>query len=70
MTYRERVTIEHPEAVSHDWGGGVAGCPRFYGYEDTCPCTAGSQLEECTHCWDREAPPRKVKPRRKKNATI
>lgn len=60
MTFRERIAIEHPEAVGRGLGG-VAGCPSSYGYEDTCPCAVGNQLEECTHCWDREAPPRKVK---------
>lgn len=67
MTYRERVAIEHPEAISTSAPEGVVGCPYHYGYETlqtSCRC---GQVGACTICWGRQAPPRKVKPRRKEH---
>lgn len=71
MTYRERVAIEHPEAVKPIVPGGVIGCPYNYGYETwqaaKTTCRLGSVVGACTVCWGRQAPPRKVKPRRKEH---
>ena len=67
MTYRERVAIEHPEAVNSDSAGGVWGCPGDYwegapNIQSSCDVAHGA----CTVCWDRQAAPRKVKVRKKK----
>lgn len=55
MTFREKMTIEHPDLVDSDYLGGVANCPRTYGYEYNNVC-AGINEEACTKCWDREIP--------------
>lgn len=71
MTYRERAKIEHPEAISPIVPGGVIGCPHNYGYEtprsSQSACRLGEVVGACTVCWGRQAPPRKVKPRRKEH---
>ena len=66
MTYRERIAIEHPDRLSPWAGGGVIGCPSSYGYEPHGahePCVD----QGCDYCWNRQAPPRKVKVREKTN---
>lgn len=65
MTYRERVKIEHPWAISQTAPGGVILCPDNFGYEMTTACQCGQTVGACNICWGRQAPPRKVKPRRK-----
>lgn len=71
MTYRERVAIEHPEAIKPIVPGGVIGCPHNYGYETKqtalTACRFGEVGGACAACWGRQAPPRKVKPRRKEH---
>lgn len=66
MTYRGRVAIEHPEAVNRYAIGGVIGCPSAYNYENERKCSPLGE-KECANCWNRNAPPRKVKPRRKEH---
>lgn len=61
MTFREKLTLEHPDCLNEDYGGGVRGCPSAYGYEERAegPCfELGYQINEagCTRCWDREIP--------------
>ena len=58
MTYRERLTIEHPERIDSEMLGGCDGCPADYGYSDdhhadNCPFDRPSP-ENCTKCWNRE----------------
>lgn len=57
-TFRQRVSREHPEAVNSYCGGGVQGCPKTYGYEDSCPCLGSGRLPDdaCTWCWNRKIP--------------
>lgn len=54
MTYREKLKIEHPDAINPESDDGCEGCPHNYGYcefdRDVC---AGST---CAECWDREIP--------------
>lgn len=55
MTCREKLAIEHPDAIL-DWcDGGCYGCPIDYGYlpkPDPCIYTS----DTCTACWNREIP--------------
>ena len=53
MTYRERLTMEHPEFVGENLIGGCKGCPTTYGYvpEGSISC---HDYSSCTECWDRE----------------
>lgn len=61
MTFREKVTKEHPEAIEPNQFGGVIGCPHLYGYEseDRIYCEPNNYLANqviCAKCWDREIP--------------
>lgn len=57
MTCREKAKIEHPECVNSAFRGGVAHCPRSYGYlEDPDFCYDTWDMHRCTKCWDREIP--------------
>ena len=52
MTCREKLKINHPDAISKNAPGGCVGCPYDYGYAGkpyycTPPVT-------CEECWDRE----------------
>lgn len=68
MTFRERIAIEHPEKLMDSAMGGVFSCPFAYNYEGVPSRGCGIlSHEKCKNCWDREAPPRKVKPRRKEH---
>lgn len=52
MTFRERLTKEHPDKIDEKFDGGCFGCPYDYGYEDRskyCEISAN-----CTDCWNRE----------------
>lgn len=56
MTFREKLTIEHPYCVDKCCPGGCFGCPGNYGYEpESFDCT-GFLRDECTACWNREIP--------------
>ena len=71
MTYRERIAIEHPEEINPYCEGGVRGCPGMVypgaPSSESCPCPYHEITNAgCTACWDRQAPPRKVKVRKKK----
>lgn len=61
MTFREKVTLEHPDEISNRCHGGVHGCPVSYGYEDSVACgnSLGHTNKKCTECWDREMPEEK-----------
>lgn len=59
MTCREKLAMEHPEAVVERLVGGCEGCPHEYGYlsdPDWCGSITMGLLEACTKCWDREIP--------------
>ena len=58
MTFREKLTKEHPEQVGIRFDGGCAYCPYSYGYEDWAdrPCAKGPM--DCTVCWGREYDPK------------
>ena len=56
MKLREKLAIEHPEAVDSKYGGGCLGCPMDYGYASEprgCECNEIT----CTACWDTEYDP-------------
>ena len=60
MTCREKAKIEHPECINAVFEGGVAQCPRTYGYlEDPYYCTDIWDESRCDRCWDREIPEEK-----------
>lgn len=69
MTCREKLKMEHPEYVIHNYisdkesigilgtryAGGCKGCPSNYGYmADPDWCDGTSS--RCTECWDRKIP--------------
>lgn len=57
MTYREKIAIEHPDAIDSKKWGGVIGCPDDYGYQidpSICRDWATSLNERCRKCWDRK----------------
>lgn len=61
MTFKEKLKMEHPEAVALWARGGCIGCPSTYGYEkkdrNRCPQTPECWTKEnCTACWNREIP--------------
>lgn len=69
MTCREKLKIQHPEYVVHDYisdkeslgllgsnyAGGCKGCPSNYGYLDEPEWCDGTS-SRCAECWDREIP--------------
>ena len=60
MTCREKAKIEHPECINAVFEGGVAQCPRTYGYlEDPDYCYDTWDESRCDRCWDREIPEEK-----------
>lgn len=60
MICREKLKLEHPDAVDRAFLGGCRGCPSRYGY--LCkPDYCKSKHEICTKCWDREIPEEKSK---------
>lgn len=60
MTCREKLKLEHPDAIDTVFLGGCSGCPSRYGYLDK-PDYCQSKHEICTECWDREIPEEKPK---------
>lgn len=55
MTFKEKLKMEHPEAVTTWARGGCIGCPSTYGYEskdrNRCPQTPECWTKEnCTTC--------------------
>lgn len=55
MTYKEKLTLEHPNKIDEKCVGGVAGCPSMYGYEASRQCTYHND-DKCAECWNREIP--------------
>lgn len=57
MTYREKITQDHPEKVGEEYGGGACGCPGAL-YKGAPIVTDGCRLptRDCTACWDSEIP--------------
>lgn len=60
MTFREKLTKEHPERVGMMYDGCCCGCPHHYGYEkkEDRPCAKGAY--DCTICWGRAIPEKKA----------
>ena len=56
MTFREKLALEHPEAIAESCQGGCIGCPSSYGYEENLEECEESSEKKCTRCWDREIP--------------
>ena len=62
MTYREKISCEHPEAVGDEYVAGVCGGPISWGYgnKKEFKCFEASYYdsivppEACQACWDRE----------------
>lgn len=59
MTFREKLSIEHPEYIGNIWDGGCKDCPYSYDYEgienNICDNkTVNNDI--CTRCWNREYP--------------
>lgn len=51
MTFKEKLSIEHPEWVDDWYVGGCKCCPKDYGYETlSLFCCQIS----CQECWNRE----------------
>ena len=51
MTFKEKLTLEHPEALNNYCYNNIEGCPSDYGYsldEEFCPAS------NCADCWNRE----------------
>lgn len=51
MTFKEKLTLEHPEALNNYCYNNIEGCPSDYGYskeEEVCPAS------NCVDCWNRE----------------
>lgn len=74
MTYRERIKRQMPEFVQETACGGVCGCPGDYWEGATIAATGSpdcsrAEKEACRSCWDKEASPLKVRPKRRKVAT-
>lgn len=53
MTCREKLAIEHPEAIDWRSAGGSAYCPHHFGYASK-PEWCKVDREKCKTCWDRE----------------
>ena len=66
MTFREKITKEHPEKIDNTCDGGVFGCPYDYYYEGWIDCsdTSDRNNEKCTKCWNREIPEEKSEPKK------
>ena len=52
MTYKEKLSKEHPEKLNPKYRGGCAGCPCDYEYEPFSEACS----EDCDSCWNREIP--------------
>ena len=71
MTCREKAKIEHPELVDDRYKGGVAHCPRTYGYlEDPDYCHNIWDALRCVKCWNREIPKEKNSIAESKHKTL
>lgn len=53
MTYREKLQMEHPDAVSPSYMGGCNKCPKSYGYGPEC-CGNAYCFGKCFECWNKE----------------
>ena len=58
MTAREKLAMEHPEAIGTIYDGGCLGCPSDRGYLPR-PDWCGTRKSPCTECWDRKIPEEK-----------
>ena len=60
MTFKEKLTKEHPDNIDSTEWGGCRLCPCTYGYESRTahtPCINTIPSEKvCTQCWNREIP--------------
>ena len=59
MTCKEKLKLEHPEAVSDFFLAGCANCPQSYGYEVSKICGGDRECvtkEACRSCWKQELP--------------
>lgn len=59
MTFREKLSIEHPEYIGNIWDGGCKDCPYSYGYdgiENNICDNKTVNNDICTKCWNREYP--------------
>lgn len=53
MTCREKLAMEHPEAIDWRCAGGSEYCPHNFGYASK-PKWCKLDREKCKTCWDRE----------------
>lgn len=56
MTYKERLTIEHPDNVDSRFEGGCSGCPINYGYVAPGKNLCREFDGDCEKCWNSEMP--------------
>ena len=56
MTCREKLAMEHPEAIDWRCAGGSEYCPHNSGYASK-PKWCKLDREKCRRCWDREVDP-------------
>lgn len=62
MTFKEKLTKEHPNRIGPDYDGGCEGCPHNYGYEQHRTNSDWCISHTCTECWNREMPGTEEKP--------
>lgn len=60
MTFKEKLTQEHPECINDMYSGGAKSCPHTYGYAPNLVPGDGCPAETCTECWNREMPENKA----------
>lgn len=64
MTYREKMQLEQPEAVSDRFAGGVLACPgsHFPGAPHIDNCGKSENCyKSCTDCWNTKMPAQTIK---------
>lgn len=56
MTFRERLSMDHPECINVHYFGGCQGCPEDYGYSLDSYGQGCNNFghKGCRKCWDRE----------------
>lgn len=64
MTYREKMQLERPEAISDKFAGGVLACPGTYfpgePHVDSCG-KWNDRGRPCLDCWNTEMPTQTIK---------
>ena len=56
MTFKEKLTQEHPDKIDVSKWAGCEGCPNTYDYEEKQPDFCSPSRNVCEVCWNREIP--------------